>query len=442
MVLSSSMRFTQKADDAFSHDPLHLAAAMTNTLGDLIDSIAVLDRMEASIAAQKAELIDQARRWSELVETSTGSPDDRGWNSEIRARRVIATELACALRIPERTAESLIAESRALLTELPATFHALSEGAISWRHARAMVDHAASVDGDAVAAFEAAVLPFAKTLTVAKFDRKARVERERVHPETIDARHETALDKRTVELQPDRDGMAWLSAYLPAVAAQGIVNRLTDMAMKQQSASEQRTLTQLRADLFAELLIDGTLHSGRDSGVRARVLVTVPALTLLGRTLPGGTDEPAVLEGYGPIDLETARELAANATSFTRLLTHPETGAVLSVGRTSYAVPADLRTWLRVRDGTCRFPGCSRAARNCEVDHTEDWQFGSRTDHDNLAHLCPAHHHLKHQTGWTVVQLGEGVLEWTSPSGRKYTTEPETKLGAVAGAGAGAGAAA
>ena len=230
--------------------------------------------------------------------------------------------------------------------------------------------------------------------------------------------------------------MAWLSAYLPAVAAQGIVNRLTDMAMKQRSASEQRTLTQLRADLFAELLIDGTLHSGRDSGVRARVLVTVPALTLLGRTLPGGSDEPAVLEGYGPIDLETARELAANATSFTRLLTHPETGAVLSVGRTSYAVPADLRAWLRVRDGTCRFPGCSRAARNCEVDHTEDWQFGSRTDHDNLAHLCPSHHHLKHQTGWTVVQLGEGVLEWTSPSGRKYMTEPETKLGGVAAAGA------
>ena len=434
------MRFMQKADDALSHDPLHLAAAMTNTLGDLIDSIAVLDRMEASIAAQKAELIDQARQWSELVETSTGGPDDRGWNSEIRARRVFASEIACALRIPERTAESLIAESRALLTELPATFHALSEGSISWRHARAMVDHAASVDADAVAAFEAAVLPFAKTLTVAKFDRKARIERERVHPETIDVRHENAVEKRMIELQPDRDGMAWLSAYLPAVAAQGIANRLTDMAMKQQSASEQRTLTQLRADLFAELLIDGTLHSGRDSGVRARVLVTVPALTLLDRTLPGGADEPAVLEGYGPIDLETARELAANATSFTRLLTHPETGAVLSVGRTSYAVPADLRTWLRVRDGTCRFPGCSRAARNCEIDHTEDWQFGSRTDHDNLAHLCPAHHHLKHQTGWTVVQLGEGVLEWTSPSGRKYTTEPETKLGAVAGAGAGAAA--
>ncbi|HEY5221829.1 MAG TPA: hypothetical protein VIJ18_02100, partial [Microbacteriaceae bacterium] len=47
--------------------------------------------------------------------------------------------------------------------------------------------------------------------------------------------------------------------------------------------------------------------------------------------------------------------LAAHAPSFTRLLTHPQTEAVLSVGRDSYRVPADLRQWLRIRDGLCRF---------------------------------------------------------------------------------------
>ena len=201
------MRFTEKAGDVLSHAPLHLAAAMTNTLGDLIDSIAVLDRMEASIAAQKAELIDQARQWNELVETSTASPDDRGWNAEVRARRVLATELACALRIPERSAESLIAESRALLTELPATFHALSEGSISWRHARAMVDHAGSIPSSQAAVFEAAVLPFAKTLTVAKFDRKARVERERVHPRPSTCG--TRTPSRSVWLSCSPTGTAW-----------------------------------------------------------------------------------------------------------------------------------------------------------------------------------------------------------------------------------------
>lgn len=404
-------------------EPLELAGAMANTLGELVDSIAALNRMEASIAAHKAALIDQARQWSEVVE-GTG-PTDLGWSPEVRARRVLVTELACALRIPERMAETLIADSRALLTDLPATFAALGEGAISWRHAHALVDHATSLSPHLVGQFEAAVLPFATTLTVAKFDRRARAERERMAPDSIDGRHLQAVEKRSIDLQPDRDGMAWLSAYLPVVAAQGIYNRLTDIAMSQRSPTESRTLAQLRADAFAELLLDGTLADGRTSGIRPRVLVTVPALTLLGR----GT-EPAVLEGYGPIDRMTALELAASAPSFTRLLTHPETGAVLSVGRARYAVPADLRTWLRVRDGTCRFPGCSRAARSCEIDHTRDWQFGHGTNHDNLAHLCPAHHHLKHQTGWSVRQRGAGVLEWTSPSGHVYTTEPETRIAA------------
>ena len=404
-------------------EPLELAGAMVITLGELVDSIAALNRMEASIAAHKAALIDQARQWSEVVE-GTG-PTDLGWSPEVRARRVLVTELACALRIPERMAETLIADSQALLTDLPATFAALGEGAISWRHAHALVDHASSLSPRLVGQFEAAVLPFATTLTVAKFDRRARAERERMAPDSIDGRHLQAVEKRSIDLQPDRDGMAWLSAYLPVVAAQGIYNRLTDIAMSQRSPTESRTLAQLRADAFAELLLDGTLADGRTSGIRPRVLVTVPALTLLGR----GT-EPAVLEGYGPIDRMTALELAASAPSFTRLLTHPETGAVLSVGRASYAVPADLRTWLRVRDGTCRFPGCSRAARSCEIDHTRDWQFGHGTNHDNLAHLCPAHHHLKHQTGWSVRQRGAGVLEWTSPSGHVYTTEPETRIAA------------
>lgn len=400
-----------------------LTSISSHTLGELVDSIAALERMEASIAGFKAELIEQARVWSELVEAASAKPEDRGWNAEVRARRVVASELACALRLPERSAESLVEISRMLSNKLPATLRALCEGAISWRHAKVLVDHACSIDASFAEQFEAAVLPFAKTLTVTKFDRKARAVRERIHPESIDDRHEMAMEKRSIDLQPAEDGMAHLYAYLPVVTAQGIHNRLTDMAMKHKAAAESRTLAQLRADLFADLLLNGTLAAGRDGGIRARVLVTVPVLTLLGKG-----DEPAELEGYGPIDRVTALKLAAKAPSFTRLLTHPETGAVLSVGRNSYAVPADLRTWLRVRDGTCRFPGCSRAARNCEIDHTEDWQHGNGTNHDNLAHLCPAHHHLKHQTGWAVRQTGAGVLEWTSPNGRVYSTEPETVL--------------
>lgn len=406
-----------------------LYAVMADTFGSLIENIVAIDRMEASLSAAKAELIDQARVWSEVTHSTAAGSRDAGWSPTVRARRELTTELAVALRIPERTAAALVDESEALLHQLPATFAALCSGAISRRHARVITDDAAQLPAPASGAFEAAVLPFAHELTVAKLDKKARMIREHTHPESIDDRHITAAGDRYVQLQPAADGMAWLTALLPAVTAYGIYNRITDLAIAQQGPDETRTLGQLRADMMAELLVNGTLVNGNPSvgsrlgGIRARVQVTVPVLSLLSRS-----EEPATLDGYGPIDLETAKELAGTATSFIRLLTHPETGVVLSVGRNRYAVPADLRVWLQIRDGTCRFPGCSRAAYRCDIDHTNDWQHYGATEHDNLAHLCPAHHHLKHATAWAVEQLRGGVLEWTSPAARTYTTRPETTL--------------
>jgi hypothetical protein len=47
------------------------------------------------------------------------------------------------------------------------------------------------------------------------------------------------------------------------------------------------------------------------------------------------------------------------------------------------------------------------------------------TSIDNLAHLCPAHHQLKHRSEWQVSQQGGGVLRWRAPSGLTYDTHPE-----------------
>lgn len=164
-------------------------------------------------------------------------------------------------------------------------------------------------------------------------------------------------------------------------------------------------------------------RGGALRGIRPTVIVTVPVMTLLGKS-----DEPAELEGYGPIDPETARELAGEATSFLRLLVHPETGVPLSLGRDRYKVPKDLRLALELRDGTCRGYGCNRSASECDIDHTVDWQFAGKSDYVNLASMCPPHHRLKHQTTWSVRQTGGGFLEWTSPLKRKYITAPEVVL--------------
>jgi hypothetical protein len=408
-------------------DDRTLPARMADTLADLVDAVVMTDRIIAAAFALRAGVIDQVRLWSEISENAAAltleRPTGPGWNARTVARRVVAAELACALRIPERTMENLLEQSRALLHELPATMDALNAGEISYRHAEKMIDHAGSVPAEARETFEAALLPQAKRLTVSKFDAKARIMREREHPDTITARHLASVLDRNVQVQPDQDGMAWLHAFLPAHQVSGIMDRLTRMGLTLHTPAEPRTLTQVKADVFSDLLIDGVTQARVGRGIRAKVMVTVPVLTLLGRS-----EAPGCLEGFGPIDPDTARELSANAPSFRRLLTHPETGCVLSVGRDSYTVPKDLKDWLRVRDETCRFPGCQRAATGCDLDHSTDWFCQGETAHDNLAHLCRKHHRLKHNTPWTVTHTGGGILTWTSPAGRTYTTETETTL--------------
>ncbi|MGO4691047.1 HNH endonuclease signature motif containing protein [Glaciibacter sp. 2TAF33] len=153
----------------------------------------------------------------------------------------------------------------------------------------------------------------------------------------------------------------------------------------------------------------------------------MPALTLLSRS-----DEPAVLEGYGPIDVDTAKELVGKATSFIRILTHPETGAFLSVGRKRYKAPADLRMVLRLRDETCRHPGRNRAAGHTDIDHTIAFNengAGGETRIDNLASVCPPNHRDKHETGWRVTRDPDGTLHWVSPTGHGYDTESAIRIG-------------
>jgi hypothetical protein len=98
------------------------------------------------------------------------------------------------------------------------------------------------------------------------------------------------------------------------------------------------------------------------------VLVTVPVLTLLGHT-----DEPAELDGYGPIDADTARRLAAHAPSFQRILTHPETGALSSP---TVAPPTGSPPTSPATSARATAPAGSPAAADghgCDIDHTTDW---------------------------------------------------------------------
>ncbi|WP_166789775.1 HNH endonuclease signature motif containing protein [Cryobacterium fucosi] len=389
-------------------------------LGTRFEAIAETEREIAAAFARRAAQVDEARRYSEATAATRAVPGGR-WPAGTVAEREFVSELAVTLRFPQRTAENLIEASRALAEDLPATRAALEAGEISYRHAQVLIGQALTVPAAAKAGFEAALLRTAGHLTVAKLKYKARLLRERLHPETILARHTISVADRKVGVDADADGMATLWLYDTAEKVNAAYHRVSVTVGSLQGPTEPRTLAQLRADVLTDLLLDGVTPAGLGAGIRATVNVTVPVLTLMGQS-----EEPGHLEGYGPIDPETARKLAGGAAGFTRLLTHPETGVVLSVGRDHYKVPEPLKNWLRLRDETCRFPGCNQPADRCDHDHSLDWQFDGLTAHDNLANLCGPCHALKSETGWTVKHLAGGFLEWTSPTGQSFTTEPAT----------------
>ncbi|MGP9502361.1 DUF222 domain-containing protein [Specibacter sp. AOP5-B1-6] len=169
-------------------------------------------------------------------------------------------------------------------------------------------------------------------------------------------------------------------------------------------------------------------------------VLLIPALSLL-----GATNEPAWLEGYGPLSMEVARHLAAGAPSLLRVLVDPISNEPLDVAPQRYRINTAMRTMLQIRDEYCQFPGCLAKATNCEIDHIKKFEHGGLSIYDNLETLCHRHHVLKHfkddrtrtgecrtdqspereavrLRGWTPAIVA-GRVAWTSPTGRYYPPE-------------------
>ena len=348
----------------------------------------------------------------DLVTEPTAS--DREW-----ALRAAVADLAVRLSVAEGTVTAEAMRTRTMMYRAPRSWAVFADGGMSVGAMRSLADVVDSVPLDAGvdAVLDTAAVENA-ALAPARFRHVLRRIRETLHPDSPENRHRAAVDSRRFSHDPADDGMSWLSLLTTAPLAVEIDARVESLARSLAGVpGETRTLEQLRADVAADLLradAPGVAPTSLSVGL------TVPVMTLLGQS-----DEPAILEGYGPIDIETARELAAGAPSFHRILTHPITGTVLDVDRTTYRPPADLKRWIRLRDQHCTFPGCGNPVRRCDLDHTVDWACGGPTAAGNLGLLCPRHHRLKHNTAWRVDRPpGSTAAVWTSPTGAVTQSDP------------------
>lgn len=381
---------------------------------DCLDALVETRTMIASLQAREQRCL--ARLEAIALESAKAAPKSPHQDNREIAWRSMVAEIAVATRLADRTVQSMVSSAAALVGSLPATLIALDAGRISLAHARVILEHSVGIDEDRRADYERQLIERAEATTPGKLATTAKIVSARLRAETFEERHAAACETRTVSIRELDNGMSELLHLLPTPFAAAIFDRLTRQAKAVSAAGDPRTRDQLRADLATDLLLTGEPACGEDAphtaaeGIKAQISITIPALTLLGKG-----DEPAALTGRGPIDLDTALRLTANAPEFTRVLTHPVTGMVVAAD--IYRPTASVRRFLSARDQHCQFPGCTRDARWCDADHTIAWEDGGKSVPENFALLCRWHHILKHHSPWKVRQVSPGILEWTSPQG-------------------------
>lgn len=260
-----------------------------------------------------------------------------------------------------------------------------------------------------------------------------------------------AFKKRRVRVRLDENGMGTMSANTAVTDLVAADYRLTLIAKKLREADgEERNLDQLRADALVDLihgrltvtagtgeLEDDRTSDGRDPGTtiarheavgayaRPVINVTVPVTTLMGLT-----DTPGVMVGDIAIPAELARLLAVHReATWWRLLTDPA-GQFVELSTSSYAPTEPIARWTVARDRTCVWPGCSRPASLCELDHRLPFPEGA-TCTSNLQPLCRRHHQVKHSDGFAVVHNDDGSYTWGTRFGSSFTTPPPEYPGAT-----------
>ncbi len=91
-----------------------------------------------------------------------------------------------------------------------------------------------------------------------------------------------------------------------------------------------------------------------------------------------------------------------------------------------YEVPDRIVEHVELRDGTCRFPLCTRPAERCDKDHVVPWRddgAGGETDSDNIAPLCRTHHRTKTHSSWHYRVVAPGAYLWTSPRRLRFRVD-------------------
>ena len=428
-----------------------------------------------------------------------------------------ADELASELRMTQQSAAGQMGFASSVARRLPKTFAALAAGQVHRICVQIIEDETRILTDADVAKADAVLAEAAPGMTFGEVRHAARKLVLTLDPEAARKRKEAARGEAHVRRFREDSGNAGLVAReLPCDEVLASWQHVEQRALDLRAAGMPGTLQELRVLAYLDLLQerdsrdqpagpgradggaeasapdqpppnsgppgggDGPDGSGGNDGpgygtdgprpglgrgvgpsLAALVTITIPAATLHGRS-----QAPGQAGGFGPLDGDDARDLAAAAARHPRTRwcitavnpdgtaaahgclpgRHPPPGpgppslaiTMTPVARgpcghtraeAGYHPSRALQHLIRARNARCTAPGCSRPAARCDLDHTRPWDQGGPSCECNLAPLCRHHHRCKQAQGWSLEQPEPGVLVWRTPSGRTYTSTP-TQYGA------------
>jgi hypothetical protein len=168
-------------------------------------------------------------------------------------------QVGAALRLSPGHAADRLAAGRTLVDQLPATLAMLARGEITYLHAKRLAEAVVPFDAKTTAKIEDRVLARAADQSVGQFNASVRRAVIAADPRAAEQRHEDAVAQRCVVIIPQPDGVAELSALLPAEGA-ALVKTVLDSLATVKTSGETRTMDQRRADclvdVFARVLGD------------------------------------------------------------------------------------------------------------------------------------------------------------------------------------------
>jgi hypothetical protein len=369
------------------------------------------DRVVVLRAHQRMASHYQAHTYNDMTAITTVLAQD-GETGEID---LAAVEIRAALNLTRRAADIELSFALDLQQRLPKVHAMLMDGSLDVKRAKTIDRETCHLTTATARSVVERISEAAPQLTTGQLG--ARIKKLCIQADVDEAkkRYDQAVDSRRMIAEPTVDGTANLTGLdLPPDKVAAITRRVNKIARSLRGDGETRTMDQLRADIYLDLL-QGTGHTTRDRGV---VHMTVDL-----DTLTGLTEHPGDLNGFTPIISDIARQIATDQpdAEWRYTVTDSETGQPITTGITSRRPTVSQRREVETRDRTCVFPGCRMPATDCDLDHTTTWAEGGSTASGNLATLCRSDHRLRHN-GWSYRTMPNGGHQWTSPLGHTSTT--------------------